>query len=144
MISYENSIVVAAPASTVFAYVGDFSTHTSWFPGLAEVSDVVGSGEGQQCEWMYRMVGVPLRGQAVMVESVSNWRATFQTIGMLDAMITSIVEPCEGGTKLTFRIEYTIPLPVLGRVAENLTVRRMERDFSSALLNVKDLAEAEA
>ena len=48
------------------------------------------------------------------------------------------------GVELIFDIEYTIPLPVLGRLAAHFTVRRMERDFDAALLNVEDLAEAEA
>jgi hypothetical protein len=53
-----------------------------------------------------------------------------------------MVEPHEDGTKLIIEVEYAIPVPVLGRLAEHLTVRRMERDLESALLNVKDIIES--
>jgi hypothetical protein len=88
------------------------------------------------------MAGALLRGQAVVVDCVPNERSTHQTIGMLEATWTSIVEPHEDGTKLIIEVEYTIPVPVLGRLAEHLTVRRMERDLESGLLNVKDIIES--
>lgn len=141
MICYEKSIVIEAPVSDVFAYVGGFASMPSWIPGLVEVRNVIGDGEGQQCEWTYKVVGVLLRGQSVIVEHVQNERSTHQNIGMGSAMFTASVEPVQNGTKLTINVEYTIPIPLVGRVAEHLTVRLIERDFSSALLNLKDLIE---
>ena len=142
MIQYENSIVIKAPVNEVFAYADDFLTMPDWLPGLVEVHNVIGAGEGRQCDWTFKMVGVLLRGQAVVVDSVPNERSTHQTIGMLEATWTSIVEPHEDGTKLIIEVEYAIPVPVLGRLAEHLTVRRMERDLESALLKVKDIIES--
>ncbi|KPK53404.1 MAG: hypothetical protein AMJ63_06535 [Myxococcales bacterium SG8_38_1] len=141
MISYEDSIVIAAPVSEVFSYATDLRTMPDWIQGLVEVRDVIGTGEGQQCEWTFKMIGVLLRGQAVVVESVENETATHQTIGMLAATWTNTFEPDEIGTKITIGVEYTLPVPVLGRLAEHLTVRRMRRDLGSSLLNLKELLE---
>jgi uncharacterized membrane protein len=141
MVSYANSIVIQAPVSEVFAYVHDFRTMPDWLPGLVEVRNVIGDGEGQQCEWSFSMVGIPLRGQAVIVESVPNERSTHQSIGMFDATWTSIVEPRQDGTQLSIEVEYTVPVPVLARLAERPTVCRMERDFAFALMNLKELIE---
>ncbi len=141
MISYEHSIVIQAPLSRVFEYTADLRTMPDWLQGLVEVRDVIGTGEGQQCEWTFKMIGVLLRGQAVVVECVENETWTNQTIGMLTATWTSTFEPAEEGTKLAVAVEYALPMPVLGRLAEHLTVRRMQRDLGSSLLNLKELLE---
>ncbi len=141
MVSHEHSIVIHAPLSEVFAYVNAPATLPDWMTGMSEVRNIVGSGAGLQYDWTYTMVGVRLRGQNVVVEYVPDECAAHQSIGMVNATWKSIVEPHEDGTKLRFQVEYTIPFPVLGKLAEHLTVRRNERDVDNYLLNIKDTLE---
>ena len=141
MISYENSILIQAPTSEVFAYVGDLRRLPDWLTGLVEVCDVIGTGKGQQADWTFKMSGMLLHGLTVVVDSVSNERSEHQIIGMLTATAKFTLEPHDNGTKLSTRMEYTIPVPVLGRLAEHLTVRRMERDLGASLLNLKEMLE---
>ena len=84
------------------------------------------------------MAGVRLRGQAVVVEWVENRRCTHQSIGMFKSDWTHIVQPHEDGTKLIIEVEYSLPLLVLGKLGERLTVRRTTRDLDSSLLNIKE------
>jgi uncharacterized membrane protein len=143
MASHENSIVIEAPASEVFAYVNEPRTLPDWMVGMIEVRNVIGAGEGLQYDWTFKMVGIQLRGQNVVVEYIPNERASHQGIGMISSLWTNIVEPDPGGTRLTIEVEYTIPVPVLGKLAESLTVRRNERGVQLSLLNIKDTLEAD-
>ena len=142
MITYDNSIVIKASVSEVFTYVNDLTTMADWLTGLVEVRNVIGAGEGQQCEWTFKLIGIPLCGQAVVVDCVENKRCTHQSIGMFSATWKQMVEPHEDGTKLIIEVEYTLPLSVLGKLAEPLTVRRMGRDLDSSLLNIKEALES--
>ena len=141
MIAYNDSIVIETPLSEVFAYVNELTTMPDWLAGLVEVRNVIGTGLGQQCDFRFKMIGVQLRGSAVVVDCVPDERCTHQSIGMLSADWTNIVEPHENGTKLTVEVEYTLPGAVLGKLAEHLTIRRMKRDLQSSLLNVKEMLE---
>lgn len=141
MISYRDSIFIHAPVTEVYSYVNDLSTMPEWLTGLVDVHNLVGDGEGQQCEWTFKLVGITLRGEAVVIESVPDHRSVHQVIGMLHATWTSLVEPSEDGTKLSIDVEYALPGAVLGKLAEHLTVRRMSRDLHASLLNLKDLLE---
>jgi uncharacterized membrane protein len=138
---HKNSIVVDAPLYDVFAYVNEPSTLPDWMVGMIEIRNVLGTGEGQQYDWTFKMVGIQLRGQNVVVEYVPNERAAHQGIGMIQSLWTNTVEADGDGTKLTIEVEYTIPVPVLGKLAESLTVRRNERDLRSSLLNLKEKLE---
>ena len=142
MASYEGSIVVNAPVGEVFAYANAPSTMPDWMSAMVEVRNVIGSGAGQQWEWTYKMAGVHVRGQSVIVDYIPNECATHQGIGMLSVNWTTMVEPHDGGTKLTVKLEYTIPIPVLGRLAEHLTIQRNARELDASLLNLKETLEA--
>ena len=51
------------------------------------------------------------------------------------------VEPHEEGAVLRIDVEYSVPVPVLGKLAERLAVRRDARDFALAFDNVKETLE---
>ncbi len=141
MKSWKKSIVVHAPPQEVFAYVDDVTNMPDWFPGLVEVRNVIGSGEGQQEDWTYQLIGFLLRGQATVVEYVPGKCAVHQTIGMGHGEVGYAVEPHEEGTTLTLEVLYEIPLPVLGKFAERVMVSRNAREFELALVNVKEVLE---
>ena len=105
MAFYEGSIVVNAPVSEVFAYANAPATMPDWMTALVEVRNVIGSGAGQQWEWTYKMAGVHVRGQSVIVDYILNECATHQGIGMLSVNWTTNVAPHDGGTKLTVKLE---------------------------------------
>ena len=47
----------------------------------------------------------------------------------------------EGGTKLDLQIDYTIPVPVLGKLAEKLVLKRHQRDADTSMENLKERLE---
>jgi carbon monoxide dehydrogenase subunit G len=141
MASWKNSIAIHAPIDRVFTYVDDPTTLVEWLPGMIEVRNVIGTGAGQQQEWKYKMAGLPLRGQAVVVEHVPNAYAVHQTLGMIDATFAYTVEAHEEGTLLTLEVNYNIPIPVLGKWAERIVVAQNARELELALTNVKQRLE---
>ena len=141
MPSYENSIAIDAGLSDVFAYVNEPKKFPDWVHGMIDVRNVIGSGEGQQYEWTFKMVGIQFRGQSVAVNYVQDECAAYQSIGMIESIWTNIVESSDGGTKLTIKVDYSIPAPVLGKLAEALTLRRNKRGLDATLLNAKEVLE---
>lgn len=141
MASYENSVLIQAPLGQVFKYVNEPTTFPDWVHGMVEVHNVIGTGEGQQYEWTFKMVGMQLHGQSIAVNYVQDECAAYQSIGMIESIWTNIVEPHDGGTNLTIKVEYSIPAPVLGKLAERLTVRRNQRGLDATLLNAKEVLE---
>jgi uncharacterized membrane protein len=139
--SYENSVLIQAPLGQVFKYVNEPTTFPDWVHGMVEVRNVIGTGEGQQYEWTFKMVGMQLHGQSIAVNYVQDECAAYQSIGMIESIWTNIVEPHDGGTNLTIKVEYSIPAPVLGKLAERLTVRRNQRGLDATLLNAKEVLE---
>ena len=142
MKSWKNSIVIHAPADQVFAYLDDPMNMAAWLPQAVEVRNVIGTGAGQQFEWTAKMAGLLLRGQSTIVEHVPNRSAVHQSIGMVSSTLAYSVEPQDDGTELTLEVEYDVPILLIGRLAENILVRRNAREFDLALVTVKETLEA--
>jgi len=141
MKSWKNSIVIHAPPERVFAYVDEPATLAEWLPSIVEVRNVIGTGAGQQFEWTAKMAGLLLHGQSTVVEHVRNECGVHQSIGMVNSTFGYFVRSHDEGTELTLEIEYSVPIPVLGRLAEHVLIRRNAREFDLALTNVKEMLE---
>jgi uncharacterized membrane protein len=138
----KRSININAPVDKVFAYIDDPTNGPEWMPSLTEVSDVSGSGVGQHYRWKWKMVGVPLAGESSVTEHVPNERVVSENKGGVTSTWMDILEPHGDGTTLTIDVDYTIPIPVLGKLAEKLVLKRNERELELALENVKDTLES--
>ncbi len=88
------------------------------------------------------MVGVPLQGESTVTEHVHNERRVMQSKGGIVSTWDFNLESQDDGTKFTLDIEYTIPVPVLGKLAEKLVLKRNEREADLAMVNLKDNLEA--
>jgi hypothetical protein len=141
MASWKNSVAIAAPADRVFAYVDDPMNLPIWLPTMVEVRDVIGTGAGQQFEWTSRMAGSLLRGQSTVIEHVPNVHGLHQSIGMVNSTFGYTVEPHEDGASLTVEIQYLVPVPVLGKLAERVLLRRNAREFEVGIVTIKDVLE---
>ena len=141
MPTINNSINISAPVETVFAYVTNPTNLPEWFVGLTEVTDVSGSGVGQRNRWTYSMIGIPFHGESTITEQVPNQRSVSKQEGGMTSIIAFTFEPHEGGTKLDFEVDYTIPVPVLGKLAEKVVFKRNQRETEMGLANLKERLE---
>jgi len=135
------SININAPVEKVFAYITDPMNILEWLVGVVEVTDVTGSGAGQHYQWKYNMLGVPLRGETTVREHVPNERRVTEGRGGATSRWTLTLAPHEGGTKLDLEIDYTIPVPVLGKLAEQLVLKRNQREADLSMENIKERME---
>ena len=59
----------------------------------------------------------------------------------MTSTITFTFAPHEGGTKLDFEVDYTIPIPVLGKLAEKVVFKRNQREVQLSMENLQDRLE---
>ena len=133
--------MVATPPNRVFAYVTDPMKMAEWIPSLINIRDLIGTGAGQQFCCTYKYVGILLTGQTTIVEYVQDECYIMQSIGTISSVWAMRIAPHEEGSTFTIEVEYTIPIPVLGKLAEHLVVKRDTRTLELALTNAKELIE---
>ncbi len=143
MAKVEKSITIHAPAEKIFAYINLPTNLPEIWPSMVEAKDVQAlSNGGNSFRWVYKMAGMRFEGTSEDIEWVSDERVVSQTKGGIESTTTWILQPDPGGTKVTFGAEYTVPIPLLGRLAEAFIVRQNEHEAEVLLANLKARMQA--
>ena len=142
MATVKNSIIINAPVEKVFEYLTPENLPEIW-PSLVEVSNVeeLPNG-GYSWDFVYKMAGMRLTGQSTHIEFVPNERTVSQTTGGIESMITWEYQTVDDGTKVTSTVEYKVPIPVLGKLAESAILKMNENEGKVIFENVKARLEA--
>lgn len=141
MARIKRSITIKAPVETVFAYVTDPTSLPEWMVGVMDVRDVSGSGSDLHFHWKYRMVGIPFSGETKFIEYVPNERSVSESKGGIPSTFRWTFTPEAGATRVDLDLEYTVPVPVLGKLAENLVLKRNEREADLWMENIRERLE---
>ncbi len=142
MAKVKKTITIKAPVEKVFSFIKPTNLPEIW-PSLVETKDVqqLPNG-GYSNRWVYKMAGIRLEGSSEDIEYVTNERVVSMTTGGVESTQTWIFQPDAGGTKVTFNVEYTVPIPVLGKLAEAIIVKMNEHEAELLLANLKTRIEA--
>lgn len=147
MVHMEKSIVIDAPLEKVVTLGVDPHRWHTWFAGLSEPENITGNGDaGTVVEHHYLMMGlrVPVTSRVVeytLTPQESQWRATIE--GPLNGKQHWSYVAEGDKTRITARLDYTIPGSILGQIANRLVIERIqERNLQQTLENLKLLSEA--
>lgn len=145
MTHVQRSITIDAPPHVVYEHWSDPNNWPEVWPSLIEVTDVVTTpdGRGSTLRWVYKMAGVRLEGRGV-VERVPDQRIVYTTTGGVESTLVWTYEPEGDGTKVTADVEYSIPVPVLGKLMEPFVLKANEHEAEATLANSKARMEHRA
>jgi uncharacterized membrane protein len=143
MAELKKTVTINAPVEKVFGYLEDPTNLPEIWPSMVEAKDVqrLPNG-GTSYRWVAKMAGMRFEGTSEYTEYVANQRIVDKTKGGIEGTITWTFQPNAGGTKVTFDGEYTLPIPLLGKVAEGFIVKANEQEIETLLANLKAKMEA--
>ena len=135
----KKSIQINEPAEKVYDYLSDHTNEPEWMPGMIELNPVSGDSRnvGDTYKWKYKMAGIILNGDTVVKEMIPNRKIVTESKLGIKNTFTFNLEPNEEGVMLEINIDYTIPVPVLGKIAEKIVLGKNEREADLALENIK-------
>ena len=143
MATVKPSIFINAPVEKVFEYGSKPENQPEFWPSLIEVKNIkkLPNG-GYSYDFVYKLAGMRLTGFSEDTEFVPNERIVSISTGGIESTFTWTYEPEGGGTKVTALVEYKIPIPLLGKVAEAFIVKMNENESDTVLANLKARLEA--
>ena len=138
----KKSITINAPVEKVYEYIKDVKTNPEWMPSMVEVYDSTGTNEGDTYKWKYKMAGIIFKGETAITEQVPNKMCRTKSKGGITSEFLFEFEPKDKETQLELTVEYNIPVPVVGKLAEKTVLKRNEREAELAMQNIKDKMES--
>lgn len=135
---------IAAPVEKVFAFYSDPANSPQVWPSLVDVRNVsYEGGRPTTYEWTYKMAGVRFDGTGIITAYEPNRLVTLETTGGIKSRQHMTYEQRGDVTVLQEEVEYEVPIPLLGRLAERVLLRMNERELQTLHANIKELMEAE-
>ncbi|WP_242333502.1 MULTISPECIES: SRPBCC family protein [Anaeromyxobacter] len=139
----EKKILVEVEAARVFDYLHDPRNLLEIWPSLVEVTNVqLKEGGGADWDWTYKMAGLRFHGRSETVEAVRPRRFVTKNEKGIPSTFTWTLEQRDAGTEVVLKIQYELPLPLLGHVAELFLRHSNEREAETLLENLKERLES--
>lgn len=135
---------IDAPLEEVFAYYAEPANLPEIWPSLLEVSDVEHdeAGHPTRFRWVYKMAGMRFKGETVNTVFEPNRRYVSRSEGGISSTIEVLFADKGGRTEVTDRVTYTVPVPLLGRVAQRFLERLNENELETIHANLKARMES--
>jgi len=143
MAKLQKSITINAPVDKVFAYLSDPKNLLEIWPSMVEIKDVqLAPAGGYNLSWVYKMAGMRFEGASETTEEIPNQRTMTKSTKGIESHFVWSYESKNGGTKLTVDIEYKVPVPLLGKLAESFILKQNDHESDTLLSNLKARMEA--
>jgi uncharacterized membrane protein len=142
MAKISKSITIHAPVEKIYDYISKSTNLPEIWPSLVEIKDFKSLPDGKTTDsWTYKMAGIHLKGTST-TEYVKNKSVISKTEGGARSIQTWTLKPGDGDTKVTFEVEYSMPIPVLGKLADAVAAKMNEHEGEIVLANLKARMES--
>ena len=131
MIKLKKSILISAPPDKVFDVLDDTARIPEIWHNLSNIRNFqrLPNG-GSSFDFDYVMAGIKIQGSSVDLEYVRPSRLVTRTTGGLVSTMIWMFNPASNGAKtdLAVEIEYEVPIPLVGKLAEIIIAKINETD----------------
>lgn len=142
MKSIEKSIRINAPASKIYEYVTNPTNLPEIWPSMLEVSNVTRNPDGSHSfDFVYKMAGFRFNAHAATVKVIREKYVEVETKVGVTSIFRWSYKGTDGVTEIKLHVDYELPLPLLGKLAESFLVRLNERECEHLLASLKDRME---
>ncbi|WP_160096548.1 SRPBCC family protein [Rhodococcus sp. T7] len=139
----EQSVVIARPASEVWAFLTDAANWPSWEASIVECEQLSDGELGVGTRWrgVNRILGKKLDWGTEFVEYQPEKVATSKSVeGKFGFTATTRLEEVDGGTLFTYRVDSESGLGgVFGKLADPIVAKAYSRTMRASLDNLADL-----
>jgi uncharacterized membrane protein len=142
MKTIRKTVGIDASVDRVFTYMTDPAHLPEIWPSMVEVSNVKTQPDGAHSfDWVYKMAGIKFKGHADTTEVEKEKLVVVKNETGIPSTFRWSYEGDANHTDLTVEIEYALPVPVLGRLAEPIVGKINEHEAEVLLENLKTRME---
>jgi uncharacterized membrane protein len=136
----EASVEIKAPVTDVFAYTSDYRRWEEWWEGVRDFRPTTEVTRGNGTRYAYKawIAGLKMGLETEIYDFVENvgWRGA-ATKGP-PHRTQWVFEKKGDSTRLTYILEYSLPIPLLGPLLDSLLMRPgWQRMLEASLRNLK-------
>lgn len=147
MIEINKDISIRTPARKISEFLIEPSNYPEIWSSMLECQGMERAADGShylKTRFVYKMAGVRVEGISDTLEFIPERSLVTKSSGGIDNTIRWTLEPNDSGTHVRVNMQYQVPIPVLGKLAEQVVARMNEREVQTMLENLKTRMESDA
>ena len=138
MAKVDKEVWIEAPLETIFDYISYPSNMPEFWPSLMEITDVQSlPNGGYSARWVYKMLGLRFEGKAEYTRIALNEFFVIDIKGGIKSTIVWTFRSREDKTRVTFTVEYKVPIPLLGKLAEAIITKMNDSEADLIMDNLQ-------
>ncbi len=138
MVTIKKSVVIDAPVEKVFGYMEDPTHLLEFWPSMIDITNVRPNAiGGTTYEWVYKMAGMKFHGETDTLELIKNKKIVTESTKGIPSRFDFDYIDLGGKTEVKVQADYTVPVPLLSKVAEGIVSKLNEHEAEVMLANLK-------
>jgi uncharacterized protein YndB with AHSA1/START domain len=137
------TIEINAPVERVYEFITLPTNLPTIWPSMVGVTNLERKADGSYAfDWTYKMAGLHFHGRSNPIEVKPNRLVVMRNDEGIKSTFYWRYEANGVGTRLTLDVEYEMPTPVLGKIAEVVVAKMNEHELDHLMTNAKTAIEA--
>ena len=138
MAKVDKEVWIEAPLDKIYDYISYPGNMPEFWPSLMEIKDLktLPNG-GYSAQWVYKMLGLRFDGEAEYTRISPNEFFVIETKGGIKSTIVWTFRSREDKTRVTFTVDYKVPIPLLGKLAESIITRMNNNEGDLIMANLQ-------
>jgi uncharacterized membrane protein len=138
MAKVDKEVWIKAPLDKIFDYVFHPNNMPEFWPSLVEINDLqtLPNG-GYSAGWVYKMLGLRFEGKAEYTRITPNEFFVIETKGGIESTIVWTFRSREGKTRVTFTVDYKVPIPLLGKLGKVIITKMNDHEGDLIMANLQ-------
>lgn len=142
MIKITRTLTIDAPVERIFSFMDDPCNLPRIWPSMIDTKPTgLSAAGGQNFDWEYKMAGIRMHGASQVLERIPNRHLVTSSQQGIESRFTWHYTPLGDHTRVDLEVEYNIPIPVLGNLAEVVVRKQNEHEADVMLANLKTVME---
>jgi uncharacterized membrane protein len=143
MSSISKSITINAPIEKVFAFMNDPMNLPEIWSSMVEIKNArINKLGGYDFGWVYKMAGLKFDGESATTELIKNKKIVTESTKGIRSKFVWNFDYAKDQTHMTLEVEYTIPNPLINKLADGFITKTNETEAESTLKNLKSRMES--
>jgi uncharacterized membrane protein len=139
-----SSVEIHVPVEKVVAFLEDWHNAEKWYEGIYDWKPTteMTTGNGARFSYKVKDLGLEIQYETELYDHVKNRAFKLRSIKGPKVDEHYTFEPIEGGTRVTYSMDYDIPLPILSGLLDALVFKSLwAKRVQANLQNLKRVLE---
>jgi uncharacterized membrane protein len=139
-----SNVEIHVPVEKIIAFLEDWHNTEKWYEGIYDWKPTTENTTGNGARFSYKVkdLGLEIRYETEIYDHIKDQSFKLRSVEGPKVDEHYLFKPIEGGTRVTYSMDYEVPVPIIGGLLDALVIKSIwAKRVHRSLQNLKRLLE---